>query len=159
MAKEIERKYLVAGNSYEEMATSSVRMAQGYLSRRKEATVRVRLSDGNAFLTVKGENCGAVRDEWEYAIPAEDARQMLACCDGGVIEKTRYRVPFEGHVWEVDCFHGHLDGLVVAEIELPDADCRYAVPPFVCREVTGDPRYYNSSLAVAVNPPEPSRAE
>lgn len=153
MAKEIEHKYLVRDNSYEAMADGSVRMRQWYLSRRKESTVRVRIAGERAFLTVKGENRGAVRDEWEYEIPVEDALGMLGCCEGGVIDKTRYRVPYGGLVWEVDRFHGPLEGLTVAEVELPSADLAYEKAPFAGKDVTGDARYYNSALTAAREKP------
>lgn len=159
MAKEIEHKYLVRDNSYEQAAISSVRMIQGYLSRRKEATVRVRVAGDEAFLTVKGITAGAVRDEWEYPVPKEDAMQMLGCCAGGIIDKTRYIVPFGGLRWEVDRFHGPLEGLVVAEVELPSADTVYEKPAFAGEDVTGDARYYNSALVSATTPPRADRAE
>lgn len=147
MAKEIERKFLVTDDSYLALAISNARMMQGYLCRRPESTVRVRVTDGNAWLTVKGRNNGIVRDEWEYPVPADDAIEMLErCADGNIIEKTRYIVPFGGLTWEVDCFAGRLEGLTIAEVELPDADCPLQLPPFVGEEVSGDPRYYNSNL-------------
>lgn len=117
------------------------------MNRDPRATVRVRIAGDRAFLTVKGVNDGAVRDEWEYGIPLGDARQIVArCASGAIIEKTRWLVDFGGFRWEVDEFHGDNSGLVVAEIELPSADTPFDLPPFVGKEVTGDPRYYNSSL-------------
>ncbi len=143
MAKEIERKYLVTGTEYRAEASARYRIIQAYLSRRPESTVRVRIKDDTAFLTVKGKNHGAVRDEWEYQIPLADAEAMISrCAEGMVIEKTRYRV---GR-WEIDEFHGSLEGLTVAEIELTDAGERFDIPSYIGREVTGDPRYYNSML-------------
>lgn len=147
MAKEIERKFLVKDDTYKALATRSCVMAQGYLSTDIDATVRVRLSGDNAWLTVKSRNRGAVRDEWEYAIPESDARQMLRICKGKVIEKTRYYVPAGDLTWEVDEYHGVHDGLVVTEIELPSADHPVTLPPFIGEEVTGDSRYYNSTLS------------
>lgn len=147
MAKEIERKFLVTDSSYRAMASAERRIVQGYLSRDPRATVRVRIADGRAWLTVKGRNEGAVRDEWEYEIPASDARDMLwRCATGRVIEKTRYIVDYAGRRWEVDEFGGELSGLTVAEIELTSADEQPELPPFIGTEVTGDPRYYNSAL-------------
>lgn len=147
MAKEIERKFLVTDDSYRAMASGSRNIVQGYLSMRREATVRVRIADGQGYLTVKGITSGATRDEWEYPIPAADARGMLPTCEGTVIDKTRYLVPFEGRTWEVDEFHGAYEGLTVAEVELPSENERVALPPFIGREVTGDPQYYNSVMA------------
>lgn len=147
MSKEIERKFLVKNTNFKPLAVSSRKLMQGYLSRRIDSTVRVRVCDDCAFLTVKGRNHGIVRDEWEYAIPVADAREMLErCAEGTVIVKTRYNVPFDGLMWEVDEFHGNHEGLVVAEVELPSADAELSLPPFVGEEVTGDPRYYNSNL-------------
>ncbi len=147
MAKEIERKFLVKNTSYREMSVERKDIEQGYLNREPRATVRVRIVGSEARLTVKGLNDGAVRDEWEYAVPVSDAREMIdRCASGRVIVKTRYIVPFGGLTWEVDEFGGSLAGLVVAEVELPSADADPALPPFVGEEVTGDPRYYNSSL-------------
>lgn len=147
MAKEIERKFLVKNTSYRDMASGRRHIEQAYLSRDPRATVRVRIIDGEARLTVKGLNDGAIRDEWEYAVPVEDARDMTErCATGRVIVKTRYIVPFGGLTWEVDEFEGSLAGLTVAEVELPSADAEVTMPPFVGEEVTGDARYYNSSL-------------
>lgn len=155
MAKETERKYLVVSDSFKSLAVKSVEIEQGYLGTDPDATVRVRVSDGRAWLTVKSRNVGATRGEWEYPVPADDAREMLrACCGGRMIAKTRYIVPSlapdgtpDGLKWEVDVFHGRHEGLVVAEIELPSEDAVYALPPFIGREVTGEPQYYNSVLS------------
>ncbi len=158
MAKEIERKFLVVNDGYKDLATNSVALCQGYISRRPEGTVRVRLSDNRAWLTVKGRNSGSVRDEWEFEIPVTVAAEMItSCSEGTPLSKRRYFVPAaeDGLCWEVDEFDGTHAGLVVAEIELPAADTPFTLPPFVGREVTGDPRYYNSSLACADAPTPP----
>ncbi len=149
MALEIERKFLVTDESYRALATHATPMAQGYLSTDPDATVRVRIAGDRARLTVKSRNRGAVRGEWEYDIPAEDARAMLeGCCGRRVIEKTRYYVPAgNGLVWEVDEFGGRHAGLVLAEIELPAEDTPFEMAPFIGEEVTGDVRYYNSTLS------------
>lgn len=146
MAKEIERKFLVKDNSFKHAATETHLIRQGYLSTDPRATVRVRMLDDKAYLTVKSKNSGAVRDEWEYPVPPEDARQMLAHCGSKVIDKERWIVPFEGHVWEVDVFGGRHQGLIVAEVEMRDADEEVKLPTFVGEEVTGNPEYYNSNL-------------
>lgn len=147
MAKEIERKFLVTDNSYRYLARETRHIMQGYLSRRVEATVRVRIAGGEGFITVKGANSGAVRDEWEYPVPVADALAMLKrCAQPPVIDKTRYIVDVGCLVWEIDEFHGTLEGLVVAEVELPSEDSPVDIPPFIGKEVTGDPRYYNSAL-------------
>ncbi len=128
------------------MADRSRHIIQTYLSPDPDATVRLRITDDEAYLTVKGRNSGAERDEWEYHIPERDAREMMERCrHTPVIDKTRYHV---GR-WEVDEYHGSLAGLVVAEIELGSADEEIELPPFIGREVTGDARYYNSVLALS----------
>ena len=148
MGKEIERKFLVKNRSFESMAGRVDRLEQGYISLRPEGTVRVRIKNDHAFLTVKGLNDGAVRDEWEYEIPIADAREMLdRVTEGTVIKKCRYNVDYAGCRWEVDVFEGAYAGLIVAEVELESEDCRVELPPFVGEEVTGDERYYNSTMA------------
>lgn len=138
---------MVISDSYKDMAIARHEIAQGYLSRVPERTVRVRLRDDEGFITIKGENNGAARDEYEYPIPADDARSIIdSLCEGAVVSKTRFIVPFAGMTWEIDEFHGRHEGLVIAEIELPDEDAEYELPPFVGKKVTGDPRYYNSNL-------------
>lgn len=147
MGKEIERKFLVKDSSYKDLAIESFELRQGYLSRNPDATVRVRISGDKAWLTVKSRNKGAERGEWEYCIPASDASEMFALCEG-TIEKRRWIVDAgSGLRWEVDEFEGRHKGLVVAEIELPTEDTSFTLPSFVGEEVTGDPRYYNSVLA------------
>ncbi len=147
MAVEIERKFLVAGDAWREGAEAET-YAQGYLSRGTGRTVRIRLAGKKGYLTVKGPVTGLSRDEFEYPIPAEDARSMLLLCDGPIIEKKRHRIPHAGHLWEVDEFLGDNAGLVVAEVELSSEAETPSLPPWVGREVTGDPRYYNSNLTV-----------
>lgn len=146
MATEIERKYLVKNDSYRDMASESVHIIQGYLNRDPDRTVRVRVKGEHAFLTIKGRNKGAARLEFEYPIPSEDARQLIRLCDGRVIDKIRHIVPYGGFTWEVDEFLGDLSPLIVAEVELDSPDQDPPLPPFTGDEVTGDPRYYNSSL-------------
>ena len=147
MAKEIERKFLVRAG-YRPDPGSGVPYRQGYLGVGRDCTVRVRVAGGRGFLTVKGRTENATRDEYEYAIPAADAEEMLAgLCSGGRVEKTRHRVPHGGHVWEVDVFAGENAGLVVAEVELARPDEPVELPPWVSAEVTEDPRYTNAALA------------
>ncbi len=149
MGVEIERKFRVRAGWRPDGAGEEI--AQGYLSSVPERTVRVRLRGGRGYLTVKGKNGGADaarRAEFEYEIPAADARALLALAEPGVIEKERFLVPAaDGHTWEVDIFHGENEGLVVAEIELGAEDEPFARPDWLADEVTGDARYYNSSLA------------
>lgn len=153
MAQEIERKYLVTDDTYKTMAHSSSHIMQAYVAREERGVVRVRIKDDRAYLTVKSRNNGMRRDEWEYEIPLDDARQIMErISDGNVIDKIRYYVDFEGYTWEVDAFMGHLEGLCVAEIELPSEDVTFAIPPFIGREVTGQRRFYNSVLLELKSP-------
>ena len=146
MAKEIERKFLIAGEGWRDEAAGTF-FRQGYLSTVKERTVRVRSKGDQGFLTVKGISVGATRAEFEYEIPLEDANEMLdSLCERPIIEKTRYRVSYQGFVWEVDEFAGDNAGLIVAEIELASEDQKFPRPPWVGREVSDDPRYFNANL-------------
>lgn len=153
MGTEIERKFLVRDPSIVEGARGT-RIAQGYLAHAPEATVRVRIRDDEAFLTVKGLTRGVRRSEFEYAVPEDDAREMLELCPAGRIEKTRYEIPVGDHVWEVDVFHGDNDGLVLAEVELADENEAPEMPSWLGREVSGDPRYFNSNLSLTPWSPE-----
>ena len=146
MAKEIERTFLVDDDSFRKMSSFTVHILQGYLNRDPERTVRIRIRNDSAFFTVKGKTVGCERDEFEYEIPLEDGLEMLKLCSGKILDKTRYMVPFGNFVWEVDEYHGDLQGLIVAEVELPNANVYVPLPPFVGKEVTGDPKYYNSQL-------------
>jgi CYTH domain-containing protein len=147
MGIEIERKFLVAGDAWR--AAPAVAYAQGYLNRDKQRTVRVRVVQRQAWLTIKGASAGAVRAEFEYEIPVADAEQLLALCDGPIVRKLRRKLEHAGHVWEIDEFQGDNAGLVVAEIELPAEDAPFQRPAWLGAEVTHDPRYFNSNLATA----------
>ena len=148
MLQEIERKFKVKSNTYKTLATKIVRITQGYLSSVPERTVRVRIKGEEAFLTIKGSSneSGTTRFEWEKAIAVADAEQLLTLCERGVIDKTRYLVPCGELFFEVDEFYGDNEGLVMAEIELPDEKATFARPDWLGEEVTGDKRYYNSML-------------
>ncbi len=146
MAFEIEHKYLVKNDSFKELASSFSHILQGYLCKEPERTVRVRIKDKKGFLTVKGKNIGSIREEFEYEVPYADAEKMLKMCLPPILDKTRYVVPFEGHLWEVDEFGGVRQGLVTAEIELSSKEEEYVIPGFVGENVTGNPLYYNSNL-------------
>lgn len=147
MSFEIERKFLVTGD-YKSLAQSSSRITQGYISTLGGATVRIRLRDERGYLTIKGpsRDGGLSRYEFEKEIEANEAHSLLSLCDGPLIDKTRWLVPTGSHTFEVDEFHGENAGLVVAEVELGSPQEPYERPPFVGKEVTGDPRYYNSHL-------------
>lgn len=149
MGIEIEHKFLVKNDSYRSMAVSESEIMQGFLSRVPERTVRVRVRGDKGFITIKGKGSGAAHPEFEYEVPLDDAKQMLSMCEPPVINKTRYIVMHDGNRWEVDEFHGELQGLVIAELEVVSEEYRFSLPPFVGLEVTGDRRYYNSQLGVA----------
>jgi adenylate cyclase len=143
---EIERKFLVRGDAWRADGTPS-RIVQGYLNRDPERSVRVRTRGDRGYITVKGRTLGAARAEFEYEIPLADARQMLEeLCLKPLIDKTRYVVAIGALKWEVDEFHTPRAGLVLAEVEIPFEDCAVELPPWVEREVTGDPSYYNQSM-------------
>ncbi|MGQ0626561.1 MAG: CYTH domain-containing protein [Phycisphaerales bacterium] len=143
---EIERKFLVRSSEWKKLGRA-VPYRQGYLSVERGRTVRVRIAGNRAFLTIKSPAIDLVRHEFEYPIPLAHARFLLSnLCRKPIIEKTRTRVNFRGHVWEVDSFKGQNKGLVVAEIELVSADAEFPLPPWIGPEVTGQRKYNNSSL-------------
>jgi len=146
MATEIERKFLVINDEWR--SAPAIYFCQGYLNRSKERTVRVRVAGAQGFLTIKGKSTGASRAEFEYEIPLVDAQQLLALCEGPLIEKYRRNISFAGMVWEVDEFLGANKGLVVAEIELTFEGQPFVRPGWIGEEVTQDPRYYNSNLSI-----------
>ena len=146
MGTEIERKFLLRNNDWKSLARG-IRYRQGYLTSQKERTVRVRTVEDKGFLTIKGPSVGASRMEYEYEIPVEDARILLdQLCEKPIIEKNRYKIKLNGFTWEVDEFLGENKGLYVAEIELEREDQPFEKPTWIGEEVTGDQRYFNSSL-------------
>ena len=146
MALEIERKYLITDTAFLDGLTG-VYFKQGYISAGEGTTVRVRIEGERAVITLKGMSKGVTRSEYEYEIPFADAEGMLEeFCLGPFIEKTRYTITWRGRAWEVDLFAGENKGLVVAEIELQSEEEAIEKPPWLGKEVSGDPRYYNGSL-------------
>lgn len=147
MALEIERKFLVKGD-YKAASTSHSRIVQGYICSERGRTVRVRLRNDKGYLTIKGPSCdgGLSRYEFEKEITVDEANALLALCEPGVIDKIRWLVPAGKHTYEVDEFLGDNAGLVVAEIELSSTDEHFERPSFLANEITGDRKYYNSSL-------------
>lgn len=148
MGYEIEHKYLVINDSYKSLATGKVDIHQGYLNRNPDRTVRIRTMGDKGFLTIKSRNHGAKRLEYEYQIPESDAREILKLAEPGIVEKTRYFIPYGGLIWEVDEFHGSQNGVVLAEVEIPEDGIKYKKPPFIGEDITGDPAFYNSNLKV-----------
>ena len=146
---EIERKFLVLSEDFKADATAHLKITQGFLNTNPERTVRIRLQDNVGFLTVKGKSNTShlTRFEWEKEITKVDAQALLALCEKGVIEKTRYQVPSGKHVFEVDVFEGDNQGLIVAEVELTSEEEEFIKPTWLGEEVTSDVRYYNSQLS------------
>jgi CYTH domain-containing protein len=150
MAREIERKFLVKDGGWRNAAASASSIEQFYLAAGPDRSVRVRIRDrARAWLTLKFGAGTLERDEFEYEIPLADAHDMRASAIGHVIEKTRYLVGHNGHVFEVDEFHGAFEGFAMAELETPEAAGITALPEWIGSEVTGDPAYTNASLAIA----------
>ena len=148
MAQEIERKFLVQSDAWRASADEGRLIEQGYLSANDKATVRVRsFDDQHAVITLKGKRSGIVRDEYEYPIPIEDARELLVLAQPNTIQKRRFHVPFAGPTWEVDVFAGRHQGLIIAEIELEGSEQHVELPPWLGQEVSDDERYYNAALA------------
>ena len=147
MAQETERKFIVAGD-FRPFVCRTARIVQGYLSSVPERTVRVRIRDDKGYLTVKGlsDSKGISRFEWEKEIDLREAEELMRLCEPGIIGKNRHIIEYEGHIFEVDEFFGENAGLVIAEIELSSEDEEFGKPQWLGREVTGDPRYYNSAL-------------
>jgi adenylate cyclase len=148
MPREIEHKFIVDTRLWKPRSPG-VPIEQGYLSAEKERVVRVRISGERAALAIKGKTRGLTRDEFEYEIPLADARYILReLCLKPTLSKTRYRESIGGLSWEIDVFHDDNDGLVIAEVEVGDEAQAIDVPVWATREVSDDPRYFNSSLAI-----------
>lgn len=145
---EIERKFLVCGDDYKQLAFGSSRIKQGYICSSHGRTVRVRLRGGCGYLTIKGpsDEKGMSRYEFEKEITLKEAEELFKICEPGVIDKTRYLVKSGSHTFEVDEFYGDNEGLVIAEVELQSEDEQFVKPHFIGKEVTGDRRYYNGHL-------------
>lgn len=144
---EIERKFLVHKRmDWKRLASSCSHIQQGYFA--AVNTVRVRIRDDKGYLTIKGpsHNGGLSRYEFEKEITRQEAQQLMLLCESGVIDKHRYLVPYAGHTFEVDEFHGDNDGLVMAEVELKNENEPFESPDFIGKEVTGDRRFYNSHM-------------
>jgi adenylate cyclase len=146
MAAEIERKFLVKGDSWRKLAQGS-RYVQGYISTAKQATVRVRIVGSQGYLTIKGATVQYTRSEFEYPIPVADAQEMLdTLCDRPFIEKMRYTIAYGNLIWEIDEFAGVNQGLIIAEVELSDEKQQIELPIWIGEEVSDNPKYFNSNL-------------
>ncbi len=147
VAQEVERKFLIRSDEWRHHSTGCQRIRQGYLIGAARASIRIRVAGEQAWLNIKSATLGVERREYEYAIPLADAEEMLAeLCERPQIEKVRYEVPWGDHTWEIDSFEGDNAGLVVAEIELGQADEPFERPPWLGEEVSDDPSYYNVRL-------------
>ena len=146
---EIERKFLVLSNDFIEEAFSKKRIVQAYLSSNPERTVRVRIKEDKAFITIKGKGneTGTTRLEWETQIAVTDAEKLLSICESGMIDKIRHEIKVGNHTYEVDVFFGENTGLIVAEIELQSEEEAFEKPSWLGKEVTNDERYYNAYLS------------
>lgn len=147
MGIEIERKYLIVNDNWQQNADEGIYMIQAYMGSNDKSSVRIRVNGETANLNIKSKTIGAQRSEFDYAIPVVEAMEMLeTLCEKPFIEKTRYHVRFQDHTWEIDVFAGENLGLIVAELELNSVDETFALPDWAGKEVTEDPRYYNICL-------------
>src|SRR5262245_16797862 len=147
MSFEIERKFLVRGNGWQELAKEQTRIRQAYLASDGKVSIRVRIKDDRtATLTIKSRPAAVRRLELEYAIPVLEAEALMQLREGSVIEKVRHHVPWGEFLWEVDVFSGENKGLIIAEVELDHEHQHIELPNWIGTEVTGQPQYYNSSL-------------
>jgi adenylate cyclase len=146
---EIERKFLVHSEDFKKEAYAKRIIKQGYLSSVPERTVRVRIKDALAYLTIKGitNESGLSRFEWEKEITVQEAEQLLKLCEKGIISKTRFEIKIGSHLYEVDEFYDDNEGLIIAEIELSSEEETFIKPDWLAVEVTNDKRYYNSYLS------------
>jgi len=149
MSLEIERKFLVKNDDFKNQSFQKKTIKQGYLNSDKHRTVRIRVSDNRAYITIKGKsnNSGTTRFEWEKEINLKEAENLLLLCEPAIIEKTRYLVKVNNHIFEVDEFYGNNKGLVIAEVELNSEIEKFEKPSWLAQEVTGDVKYYNSSIS------------
>ncbi|MDP5098273.1 MAG: CYTH domain-containing protein [Flavobacterium sp.] len=146
---EIERKFLVTNRDFISESSENFRIVQGYLNSNPERTVRVRIKGKKGYITIKGKGneSGLTRFEWEKEIAISEAEALLQLCENGVIDKTRYNVMFDDHLFEVDVFTGENDGLIVAEIELQSENEIFSKPSWLGEEVTSEEKYYNAYLS------------
>jgi CYTH domain-containing protein len=149
MGVEIEKKFLVKKGLWNKVKAQGKLYRQGYILREDTKTIRIRLVEGDSgYITIKGKTIGFSRAEYEYAIPENEAEELLKNFCEAIVSKKRYEIKFENKLWEVDEFLDDNEGLIVAELELDDEDETFAIPEWVDKEVTDDPRYYNSKLSV-----------
>jgi adenylate cyclase len=149
MGKEIEKKYLIDHKKWQNTEKPKGEFyRQGYLLAESNKTIRVRLTEKSGFLTIKGKMIGITTPEYEYAIPIDEAKELLDTLCTSELSKIRYKLKYRDKLWEIDEFLGNNEGLIVAEIELKSEDEKYDLPDFILQEVTGEKRYYNAQLSV-----------
>ena len=147
MATEIERKFLLANDSWRKYADKGIYMIQAYMASNEKSSVRIRIQGDSANLNIKSKTLGVQRSEYEYSIPLDDAREMIeSLCNKPYIEKIRFHVMHDEHEWEIDVFAGDNEGLIVAEIELNSVNENFSLPDWIGEEVSNEPRYYNICL-------------
>jgi CYTH domain-containing protein len=146
VAIEIEHKFLVTNTLWKQTTPAQI-FKQAYLNSSPERTVRIRVVGDEGFITIKSKNIGISREEFEYRIPVNDAEALLLLCETAPLEKMRYKIQYENHLWEVDEFLGNNSGLIIAEIELQHINEHFTRPDWLGEEVSDDQRYYNSSLS------------
>lgn len=149
MLQEIERKFRVKNTTFLQETTSKFKIVQGYLNSNPDRTVRIRLKENKAFITVKGKSndAGTTRFEWEKEINYTEAEQLIQLCEDFIIEKIRYEVTYLNQLFEIDIFEGKNTGLIIAEIELESPNQKVVFPDWLGKEVTGDVRFYNAYLS------------
>lgn len=149
MNTEIERKFLVLNTNFKKESYKKIKIIQGFLNTHKKRTVRIRITNEQAFLTIKGKSnkSGTTRFEWEKEIDLQEAKNLISLCEKGIIKKTRYLIKSGKHIFEVDEFFGNHKGLIIAEIELTSEEEKFKKPLWLGKEVTGDKQYYNSVLS------------
>lgn len=147
MAKEIEYKFLIVNDDWRKDADEGIYMVQGYMGSNEKSSIRIRINGDTANLNIKSKTIGIQRSEYEYNIPANEAKEMLeSLCDRPFIEKTRFHVNHDGNKWEIDVFSGDNDGLVVAELEVSSVDEKFSLPDWIGKDVSNDTKYYNICL-------------
>jgi len=147
MAIEIERRFRLSSDAWRANVARATRITQGYLAITPDSVTRVRIRDANAYLTIKSRDGGLAREEFEYAIPLEDARSLLRLCGLKILEKVRHEVNYAGYLWEIDEYLEPLEGLIIAEVEMRSESENPPRPPWIGEDITADPSYSNAALA------------
>jgi adenylate cyclase len=150
MALEIERRFRVSSDAWRASVERSTRITQGYLAVTEYAVIRVRVRDSRGYVTIKSRDGGLARQEFEYAIPLDDAGSLLLLCGHRVLEKIRHEVTYAGYCWEIDEYLQPFDDLILAEVELQSEAEDPPRPPWIGEDITQDRSFSNSALAQRV---------